>query len=219
VQTFNIALTDPAIVHLKKADPKLAVVIDLIGSIDCHTHIDGFSFVIEEIVGQMLSNKVADVISDRLRTLCGGNISVKTIQKLCIEDLRGIGLSRAKAEYIKCFAEAVSSGAVKLEDLANFSDDQVMKCLMSIRGIGSWTAKMYLLFVLRRPNILPFEDGAFLQSFRWLYQTDDVSKQAVQKQCKCWEPYSSVAARYMYRALDTGLTKTSIHFISTRHNT
>ena len=90
-------------------------------------------------------------------------------------------------------------------------DDVVVKKLKRIKGIGNWTAKMYLLFVLRRDNVLPYEDGAFIQGYRWLYNTTDLSVESVKKRCKKWEPYSSLAARYMYKAVDYGLTKYPFH--------
>lgn len=91
------------------------------------------------------------------------------------------------------------------------NDADVMKNLTSLKGIGNWTAKMYLIFVLDRPDILPTEDVAFLQAYEWLYKTKDRSKESVEKRCKKWKPYSSVAARYLYRALDNGLTKEEFH--------
>lgn len=98
-----------------------------------------------------------------------------------------------------------------LSDLAQLSDIEVIKKLTKYRGIGNWTAKMYLIFVLDRQDILPYEDGAFLQAYKWLYKTDDISPKSVEKKCRKWKPYSSVAARYMYRALYLGLTKEEFH--------
>lgn len=98
-----------------------------------------------------------------------------------------------------------------LSELQNLSDDEVIKKLTSLRGIGLWTAKMYLIFVLNRQNVLPVEDVAFLQSYKWMYKTDDISKDSVIKKCEKWSPYSSIAARYLYRALDTDLTKNEFH--------
>ena len=79
--------------------------------------------------------------------------------------------------------------------------------LTALRGIGTWSSKMYLIFVLNRLNVLPYEDGAFLQAYKWLYATDDIKPVAIKQKCASWSPYSSLAARYMYRALDNGLTK------------
>ena len=83
--------------------------------------------------------------------------------------------------------------------------------MTKIRGIGTWTAKMYLIFVLNRPDVLPVEDGAFLQSYRWAYKTNNCKPATLMKKCKKWKPYSSIAARYLYRALDSRLTKEEFH--------
>lgn len=82
-----------------------------------------------------------------------------------------------------------------------------MKELTRLRGIGTWSAKMYLIFTLDRKDVLPYEDVAFLQTYAWLYKTDDLRPAAIIKRCKKWKPYSSIAARYFYYALDMGLTK------------
>ena len=91
------------------------------------------------------------------------------------------------------------------------SDAEVIAALTKIRGIGSWTAKMYLIFVLNRPNILPFENGAFLQVYRWMYKTDDTNRKAVEQKRQKWKPYSAIAARFLYRALDSEFTKSEFH--------
>ena len=90
-------------------------------------------------------------------------------------------------------------------------DPDVIKMLTSIKGIGNWSAKMYLIFALNRQDILPFEDMAFLQTYQWMYKTSDCKPASVSAKCKKWRPYSSIAARYMYRALDMGLTKEEFH--------
>ena len=204
---FTISTKDASVQYLSNKDKRLAKVIDAIGDIECNIHADPFEFVVGEIVGQMLSNKVADVITDRLVRLCDGKIEVDTIHNLSIDDLRSIGISKAKSQYILNFADAVENGQIDFDELNNMSDDKVMKDLMSVHGIGSWTSKMYLIFVLQRPDVLPYEDGAFLQAYKWLYNPKDVSKDGIIKKCKKWHPYSSIAARYLYRALDTGMTK------------
>lgn len=102
-------------------------------------------------------------------------------------------------------------GDLNFKELEHLSDNEVISKLTSIRGIGTWTAKMFLIFVLDRQDVLPYEDQAFIQSYRWLYKREDCSKASVQKHCKKWHPYSSIAARYMYKALDLGLTKTEFH--------
>ena len=210
--TVLLTVDNPAILHLKKRDKRLEMLINYIGDIECHEHLDAFAFIVEEIVGQMLSNKVADVISDRLYGICSGSLTVDALSNKTIDDLRAIGLSTAKSQYILNFTETVRTGQVDLEQLSHLSDAEIMARLMAIRGIGSWTAKMYLLFALKRPDILPYEDGAFLQSFMWLYCCKEKpSRNYIEQKCRKWKPYSSVAARYLYRALDMGLTKIPFH--------
>lgn len=104
-----ISTDDPEVLYLKNRDKRLAVVINHIGSIECNKHGDSFAFIVEEIVGQMLSNKVADVICDRLLQLCGGVLSVESLSAKSINDLRSIGISKAKSQYILLFAEAVKT--------------------------------------------------------------------------------------------------------------
>ena len=197
--------------HLKKADERLGWLIDEIGEIECNVHEDSFRFIVEEIIGQMLSNKMSDTLILRFEDLCEGDISSDRISNLQISDIRSIGISNAKAKYIIDFSRLVNDGQFIFNDLEQMEDIEAQKYLMQIKGIGAWTAKMYLLFVLGRSNILPIEDAAFLQGYKWLYQTDDVSPKSVKQCCAKWSPYSSVAARYLYRAVDYGYTKSPLN--------
>ena len=202
-----ISTDSPAVLHLKKKDKRLAAVIDAIGDIECHEHPDAFSFIAKEIVEQMLSIKAANCIRGRIADMIGGEFTPEALLKLSQDDLRTAGMSRSKADYLLGFAAAVAEGRLDLDELPALSDEEILKRLTALRGIGTWTAKMYLLFVLQREDVLPFEDGAFMQSFRWLYGLKNPSRETVIKRCRKWKPYSSIAARYMYRALDMGMTK------------
>ncbi len=197
-----------AIKYLSKKDKHLSRLFEIIGEITYAPYSDDpYVFLLDTIVGQMLSSKVADIICDRLHQLCGEKVTAEKILALNTEDLRAVGISYSKCEYVKNLSSAVSTGELIFSDFQTMSDDDVFKKLTSIRGIGSWSAKMYLIFVLNRENILPFEDGAFLQSYSWLYKTDDIKKTSIKKRCLKWAPYSSIAARYLYKALDYGYTK------------
>ena len=212
-EKIRIDTNNADVQHLKRVDDRLGWLIDRIGTIECNVHEEPFCFVVEEIIGQMLSNKMADMLIQRFEDLCEGDVSCDRVSKLHISDVRSIGISSAKAKYIIDFAQLVKQGQFVFDDLTRMEDEQAMKYLMRVKGIGAWTAKMFLLFVLRRPDILPVEDAAFLQGFRWLYQTDDVTPASVKQQCKKWSPCSSVAARYLYRAVDYGYTKTPLESI------
>lgn len=198
--------------HLLRKDKRLAKVISMVGDISYEPHSDDpYSFLIHEIIEQMMSIKAGQKIYSRLENLCGGNVAPDTISKLTDEQIRSTGTSNAKVSYIRNVTDAVNTGQLDFNALSAVSDEEVIKTLTSLRGLGTWTAKMYLLFVLNRQDVLPYEDGAFLQSYRWLYKTDDCSPSSIKKKCSKWRPYSSTAARYMYRALDMGLTKKEFH--------
>lgn len=137
-----------------------------------------------EIIEQMLSIKAGAKIYGRLQELCGGEVTADAVSRLSNEEIRGIGTASAKVSYIRNITDLYISGKLQLNTLLESSDEDVFNILTGIKGIGSWTAKMYLIFVLDRQDILPTEDVAFLQAYKWLYKTDDVSKQSVVKKCK-----------------------------------
>ena len=199
-----------AILHLKKSDSRLSIVIDTIGVVQFQKQTDSFCFLVSEIVGQMLSIGVKKVVYNRLKELCNNSITPISICSLSIEQLRGIGLSTSKSNYILNLASLVVNNQIDFASLETLPDAEVIKYLTTIKGIGNWTAKMYLLFFLQREDVLPYEDGAFLQAYKWLYNTKVIKPESIARRCKKWKPYTSIGARYMYRALDTGLTKIPI---------
>lgn len=206
-QWQTITQEHPAVQYLMKRDKRLAKVIAMIGDIKYEEQADCFARLVRSIVNQMISNKVARILRDRLATLCGGRITSEAILRLTRDQLRGIGLSYSKADYILGAAQAVAAGKICFEKFPQMTDEEVIRKLTSLKGIGVWTAKMYLIFTLNRPNVLPYEDSAFLQSYSWLYKTKELAPKEIMKRCKKWKPYSSFAARYLYYALDIGLTK------------
>ena len=200
-----------SIIYLSKRDKRLAKAIQMVGPITYAPHDDSYAFLVSQIHGQMLANKVSKKMYERLADICCGNITPEAIASLRDEEIREIGTSKPKISYIRALTEAVTSGQINFDLLAQMSDDEVIEKLTSVRGIGSWSAKMYLIFVLNRQDVLPYEDFAFLRGYGWIYKTDDFTKQIVIKKCKKWKPYSSIAARYMYKALDMGFTKQEFH--------
>lgn len=203
-----IKMNSKPIKHLLNVDDKLASLIIKIGNLTYVPHDDNsYGFLVHEILEQMLSTKAARKIHERLQKLCNGNITPERINSMTDEQIKSIGTSFQKVRYIRNLTNAVIDRTIIFDSLMSLSDEEAIKALTKIQGIGNWTAKMYLIFVLNRPDVLPFEDGAFLQSYKWLYNTDDVSKESIIRKCECWKPYSSIASRYMYIALDSGMTK------------
>lgn len=149
------------------------------------------------------------MIFSRLVTLCNGTVTPSQVNKLTDEQIKSIGTANSKVTYIRNITNAVINGDLNLDSL-KAKDDEVFNYLTSFKGIGKWTANMYLIFVLNRMDIIPTNDASFLQSYEWLYKTIDCSDIAIRNKCTKWQPYSSIASRYFYRALDTGLTKEKI---------
>lgn len=198
---------------LCKRDKRVAKIVTMVGKITYSPyHNEGaYRFLIHEIIEQMLSIKVGMKIFERLENLCGGFITPQKIDSLSDDQIKSIGTSAAKVKYIRGLTNAVVNGTLNFSDLEELPDQEVIKKLTSQHGIGKWTAKMYLIFVLNRQDVLPYEDVAFLQSYKWAYKTDDISIDSIKKKCKKWKPYSSIAVRYFYKALDMGLTKNEFH--------
>lgn len=198
-----------AVEHLISADSRLKKVIESVGELQIYKYgsSDVLIFLVREIVGQMISSGVKKLIFQRLLDLCNNNITPETLNNLTVEQLHEIGLSNAKSNYILNLAHLVSVKAIDFDYINSLNDDEALKELVKIKGIGKWTAKMYLIFFLQRENILPYEDGAFLQAYKWLYNTKNVTPESISRKCKKWKPYQSIGARYMYQALDRGLTK------------
>lgn len=203
--------TSPAIRHLMARDRRLAKVIRRIGPLTYDTDREPYAFLVHEIIEQMLSIRAGWTIYGRVEALCGGAVTPEAMARLTEDDLRAAGVSRRKASYLLGLTEAVRSGELDLSALPAMTDEEVKRTLTAFRGVGSWTAKMVLLFVLDRPDILPVEDAAFLQAWQWLYKSPDRSAAEVEKKCRKWRPYSSAAARYLYRARDLGFLREPFH--------
>ena len=210
-EPIRLSINTYEVQYLAAKDKRLKKVIDMVGTIDYIPYSDGYQFIIHEIIEQMLSIKAGAKIFSRLNDLCNGHINPASISALTDEQLRSTGTSSNKVKYIRCFTDAINNKSLVLKDLNSLPDEVVLSQLTSIKGIGTWTAKMYLIFVLNRPDILPYEDVAFLQSYKWMYKTENTSPEFIQKKCKKWKPYTSIAARFLYKALDLGFTKQEFH--------
>jgi len=200
-----------SIQYLAKKDKRLAKLFSMIGPLTYQVADDPYQFLVEAIIGQMLSNKVADVLASRLSTLCHGSINLNTINKLNDQQIRSIGISNSKVSYIRNLTVAIENSDLNLASFEMLTDSDVLKQLTSVRGIGNWTAKMYLIFVLDRQDILPYEDMAFIQAYQWLSKANNIDSKTLTLKCQKWKPYTTIAARYLYQAINQGLTKNEFH--------
>ena len=192
-----------AIIHLKNADPVLAAIIERVGAFGMNYDEPSFASLAEAIVYQQLHGKAAATIFKRVTDLAGLPLTPQGILKLSEAQLRGAGLSKQKLSYLRDLAEKTRLGEVQFERFSELSDEDVIAQLTQIKGIGRWTAQMFLMFSLRRPNVLPTGDLGIQMAIRKLYRKRKLPKPAqMEKIARAWEPYRSVACWYLWRSMD-----------------
>jgi DNA-3-methyladenine glycosylase II len=196
-----------AVAHLKKVDPVLGQVIDRLGPYKgwearTGTHFDA---VCRSIVFQQLSGKAAGTIHGRFEGLYGGRAPLPS--ELAItsdEKLRAVGLSRQKSAYLKDLGSRVTSGELSIETLHELTDEEVIGALTQVKGIGRWTAQMFLMFRLGRPDILPDLDLGVQKGIQRAYRLRKLpTPERVKKIGAKWAPYRTVGSWYMWRLVDT----------------
>ena len=191
------------IVHLKKSDPVLAALIERVGPFRMNYDEPGFHHLAEAIVYQQLHGKAAATIFKRLTDLAGSPLTPEGILTLSEDELRGVGLSRQKLSYLRDLAAKTQSGELNFGQLPALADAEVIKRLTEVKGIGVWTAHMFLMFALRRPDVLPTGDLGIQMAIRKHYNKRKLPKPLeVEKIAKCWAPYRSVACWYLWRSMD-----------------
>src|SRR6516162_8154446 len=192
-----------ALVHLKKSDAVLASIIERVGTPKIAYREPTFEALARSIVFQQLSTKAARTIYSRLEEAAGGRITPEAIQNLSLGEMRRAGLSKQKIGYIRDLAEHALSGKVDFERLPGMSDDEVIAALTDIKGVGVWTAHMFLLFALRRPNVLAVGDLGVRTAIRRHYKKRVLPKpQHIEKLAVNWHPYCSYACWYLWRSLE-----------------
>ena len=193
-----------ALVHLRQSDPVLGGIIDRVGP--CRmTYIEPvFGSLVRSIVFQQLSGKAAGTIFGRLVAATGEPIRPKAILALDFDQLRAVGISKQKATYIRDLAEKTASGEVVFEHFPELPDEEVLDRLVHVKGIGTWTVQMFLIFALRRPNVLPTGDLGIRNAVQKAYDLDAPATAAqIEEIGSKWKPYCSVASWYLWRSLET----------------
>ncbi len=193
-----------AIQHLKQADPVLAGIIEQVGPYSIRFLEPDFETLVKSIVSQQLSGKVAKIIYGRLIEAAGGRLTPESLLKLRPARMRSLGLSKQKIEYIRDLARHSRAGTVDFTRLPDATDDEVIEHLTAVKGIGVWTAHMFLIFALRRPNVLPTGDLGIRVAVRKAYQLAELPKPSeLESIAQTWRPYCSVASWYLWRSLET----------------
>jgi len=182
---------------LKKKDKKLAAIIDRFGYLEREVNPDVFSALIGSIISQQISSKAAQTVTGRLNVLCEG-ISPEKLFAAEATDIQKCGMSIRKAGYIKAVAQAVCEGTLEIASLKDMADEDVIKLLSSLPGIGVWTAEMLLIFSLERMDVLSYGDLAIRRGICKLYGHKEVTKEQFARYKKRYSPYGSIASLYLW---------------------
>ena len=207
--TLRNLIGDEGVDHLREADDTLASVIDAHGPLDLEARVRGrpaeaYGALVRSIVGQQLSVKAARSIYGRVEEHFGGR--TPTPEELLAADqdaLRACGLSRAKVTYLRSLAEHVISGELELERLDGLGDEEVAREITAVKGLGQWTADMFLIFHLGRPDVLPVGDLGVRRAVERLYGLEALpSGEELEALGERWRPYRSLASLYLWESLD-----------------
>ncbi len=183
--------------YLKEKDARLAGIIDKLGHIDRAVDTDLFSSVIHHIIGQQISTKAQQTVWQRMNDAFG-EVTPTSVSKADVNTLQALGMTFRKAEYIRDFSEKIVSGKFDLAAVEHMPDDEAVKALTSLKGIGVWTAEMILLFCLQRPNILSYDDLAVQRGMRMVYHHRKIDRKLFEKYRRRLSPYCSTASLYFW---------------------
>ena len=196
-------VAERALAHLRSADPILASIIARVGDFKMQYREPVFASLVRSIVFQQLHGKAATTILNRFKEKAAGELTPESILKLRTSQMRAVGLSNQKLSYIRDLAKKTRDGKVNFDILPQLSDEEVVAHLTQIKGIGVWTAHMFLIFALRRENVLPTGDLGVRAAMRKAYGMKVLPKPiTMQRLAKNWHPYCSIASWYMWRSLD-----------------
>ncbi|PIZ63284.1 DNA-3-methyladenine glycosylase 2 family protein [Candidatus Saccharibacteria bacterium CG_4_10_14_0_2_um_filter_52_9] len=195
-----------AVIHLSKNDPVLAPIIKRAGLAKLEPHGDYYGALVNSIIGQQLSVKAAASIKQRFRDLFGGELPAPAaILEKSVEELRGVGFSYAKANYVRDLAQHVIDGRVRFDKLDKQTNEVIIAELTDVKGVGEWTAHMFLKFCMGRLDVLPVGDLGIRNGIRALYGLKDLpTPDQITKLAKKnnWHPYESAASWYIWHSLD-----------------
>lgn len=191
-----------ASVYLAKKDKRLAKIIEGTELAPIDIHKDYFRELTESIIGQQLSVKAADTILKRFYLLIGGPITPEKVINLDQEKIRDAGISYQKISYIKDLARKFKDKQIEFEKFDKLTDEKIIEELIAVRGIGRWTAEMFLIFGLGRPDVFSYGDLGLRRAIEKLYKIDELSEIEAIKISEKWKPYRSVACRYLWKSLD-----------------
>ncbi len=190
--------------RLSASDPRMAALVDAVGTVDVGLTPDRFTSLARAIVGQQLSTKAASTIWSRFAAL--GPVAPEAVLGLGDAELRGAGLSGGKVSYLRDLAQRIVTGDLDLDALDELDDDEVICEVTRVKGIGRWTGEMFLIFSLGRPDVLALDDAGLLRSAGWVLELGRPATAAeLAAAGEAWRPLRTTASLYLWAALDARL--------------
>jgi DNA-3-methyladenine glycosylase II len=191
-----------ACAHLMKKDRVMRRLVPQFAGVCLESRGDAFITLARSVVGQQISVKAAQTVWDRFQALMR-KVTPAAVLKLEVDAMRGSGLSARKVEYLRDLAQHFANKRVHVKDWSEMDDEAIIDELVAIRGIGRWTAEMFLIFHLMRPDVLPVDDVGLINGVSRLYFSEEaVSRSELREVAQAWAPYRSVATWYIWRSLD-----------------
>jgi DNA-3-methyladenine glycosylase II len=189
--------------HLTRNDRQLSKVINNVGEFKIRLDKNRFRMLVRSVVSQQLSTKVAKTINIRLNDLVDNQLTPDSIQSLSIKDIRSVGLSERKAVCILSLAGHIAQNDIPLRNIGRLSNEEIISRLTIVKGIGEWTAQMFLMFSLGRLDVLPHGDLGVRTGIQKIYSLDELpGKEIIHEIAENWHPYSSIASWYCWKYLD-----------------
>lgn len=192
-----------ALKHLKKADPVLATIIERVGPFTMQYREPVFRTLVRSIVYQQLNGTAALSIFNRLLAAVNEDLTPEAVLKLRPQRMRNLGLSQQKTTYIRELARMTRAGEIEFERLGEWEDAEIVTHLTRVKGVGVWTVHMFLIFALRRPDVLPVGDLGVRMAIKKAYGLAELPTPAeMQKIAASWKPWCSIASWYLWRSLE-----------------
>ena len=201
---FYTAEIDEAIRHLSKCDSRMKALMQSVGAFELKARRDRFAMLVNSILSQQISTAAARSIKSKLlATLAPDKLSPESMQRLGVDQLRRAGISRQKANYILDLTHKVNQGELNLRQVGRLDDEGVIAELVQVKGIGRWTAQMFLIFSLGRMDVFPEDDLGIKNAIKKVYELDALPERQLAREIAApWRPFASVASWYLWRALE-----------------
>lgn len=206
--SLHYDLDNEKVKYLISTDEKLGKLIRYINKTELILEEDGFKCIVKYIIGQQISDKARETIWQRVCSALKNEVTPEKIIEINDNELRKVGLSERKINYIKILASAVISEDIKFYDFKKLTNEEIIKKLTALKGIGQWTAEMYLIFSLGRENVFSKGDGTIRRTIQWMYDLKKLpSPEILIKYFSSWTQYATIVSSYLWKSIELGLVQ------------